>query len=437
MRCLGVLILALGMAAASEAPADPETSIVTTRIVGGSEATPYEFPWLVRLYMGASYQQNYGFCGGTLIASTWVLTAAHCAVDLNENTQLNIGVHKHSIYLGGDDSEDCAEVIPAVSVDCHSYYNQYSLNNDVCLIELEHAPKMGDDCATRPIELDDGLYWPGYTSPPVAEATVAGWGSAYYGGPQVASLQKVDVELYTFDQCSSYGFSVYGDGFFDPYPGMCCAGDYGTPMVDSCQGDSGGPLFVSLTDDDGETRHVLVGVVSWGIGDPACGDEDYPGVYARVAHYRNWISMRVSDAVFVGSEDDAECVNSSNDAWCQNKAASGDCSMDNVATNCQKACGLCDDTEDGDGDDGSDAECVNSNNDAWCQNKAASGDCSMDNVATNCQKECGLCDAADDSDDTSCEDSWAATRCSTRQQMGHCETMVIVQNNCAATCGLC
>jgi secreted trypsin-like serine protease len=307
MRSVGLAVMNLALVVvALEAPADPAETITTPRmlasglprIVGGTEATEYEFPWLVRLYYSNSNNDG-GFCGGTLIASTWVLTAAHC-ID-SPNDAMYIGVHKHSLFAGGDTSEDCAAVIPSKSVECHEDYSATSLYNDICLIELEYAPPMGNDCSTRPLELDDGLYWPGYTSPPIAEATVAGWGSPYYGGDQMETLQKVEIELYTFDQCNGYGFSVYGDSFFDPYPGMCCAGDYGTPLIDSCQGDSGGPLFVSLTDnDEGTQQHILVGVVSWGIGDPACGDEDYPGVYARVAYYRDWISERVPDAVFVG-----------------------------------------------------------------------------------------------------------------------------------------
>lgn len=57
---------------------------------------------------------------------------------------------------------------------------------------------------------------------------------------------------------------------------MICAGEKGK---DSCQGDSGGPMV--------DSAGKQVGVVSWGIG---CALAGYPGVYARVSTYADWIS---------------------------------------------------------------------------------------------------------------------------------------------------
>merc|ERR1712168_1406889 len=56
--------------------------------------------------------------------------------------------------------------------------------------------------------------------------------------------------------------------------------------TDSCQGDSGGPLTVV---EDG--KYVLVGVVSYG---PGCASK-YPGAYARVQNYLDWIKNIVKD----------------------------------------------------------------------------------------------------------------------------------------------
>lgn len=47
------------------------------RMVGGQEAVPHSWPWQVSL-SDAGYEVMGHFCGGALIASQWVLTAAHC-----------------------------------------------------------------------------------------------------------------------------------------------------------------------------------------------------------------------------------------------------------------------------------------------------------------------------------------------------------------------
>lgn len=52
------------------------------RIIGGVEATLGRWPWQVSLYYS-----NRHTCGGSIINSQWVVTAAHC-------------VHKYASSLG-------------------------------------------------------------------------------------------------------------------------------------------------------------------------------------------------------------------------------------------------------------------------------------------------------------------------------------------------
>lgn len=58
-----------------------------SRIVGGSAVSdPHQYPWMVGLLRGGDF-----YCGGALIASQWVLTAAHCIKENIRNVKVVVG----------------------------------------------------------------------------------------------------------------------------------------------------------------------------------------------------------------------------------------------------------------------------------------------------------------------------------------------------------
>lgn len=69
---------------------------------------------------------------------------------------------------------------------------------------------------------------------------------------------------------------------------MFCAGNKNSSLGDACQGDSGGPFSVNnpARATPSVTRHVLLGVVSWGDG---CGQYGKYGVYTRLTNFVDWI----------------------------------------------------------------------------------------------------------------------------------------------------
>merc|ERR1719402_316577 len=120
-------------------------------------------------------------------------------------------------------------------------------------------------------------------------ATVTGWGTLWKNqtgmGDWPDELREVDVKIISNEQCNKQY-----DGMFEPITDkmLCVAEENGNGGKDSCYGDSGGPLFVARNgvEVNGKKQYEQVGVVSFG---KLCALKEYPGVYARVTAYLDWI----------------------------------------------------------------------------------------------------------------------------------------------------
>lgn len=237
---------------------------VTPKIVGGVPVPITEAPWQVAVVGNGST-----LCGGSLIASDWVLTAAHCI-----GAATSITVYAGITELNSGSGANQFGVLQAVT---NPGYNQTSFANDLTLVQLDRPITPGPTMA--PIALptaEDSASWP----PAGSAATISGWGSDRFGGSSLNSLRQGVVQVLTNPgggECGQYGSTFNGSI-------SICAG---LPQggVDSCQGDSGGPLVVA-----GIAGPTLAGVTSVGND---CGQSAYPGIYTRVSAFLDWIRSYV------------------------------------------------------------------------------------------------------------------------------------------------
>ncbi|XP_043971515.1 transmembrane protease serine 6 isoform X2 [Gambusia affinis] len=240
----------------------------STRIVGGSDASQGEWPWQTSLQVRGTH-----ICGGALISSQWVVSAAHCFYDDSVYSPSVWTVYLGKLLLNRSSSIE--EVARVQQIHLHQYYDSESHDYDLALLKLDRPAYALLTGHARPACLPPATH----QLEPGLLCWVTGWGAQQEGGNANNVLQKVDVRLVSEEACvRSYGYLVT--------PRMLCAG-YRSGGKDACQGDSGGPLVCQ----EPSGRWFLAGVVSWGKG---CGRPDYYGVYTRITRLTDWIKQVIS-----------------------------------------------------------------------------------------------------------------------------------------------
>nr|AAL31705.1 coagulation factor-like protein 1 [Hyphantria cunea] len=251
------------------------------RVVGGDKAKLGDFPWMALL----GYKNRFGdidwLCGGSLISSHHVLTAAQCIH--NHENDLYI-VRLGELDLAREDEGATPYDVLIKQKVKHAGYNANAYTNDIGILILAEDVKFTD--LIRPICIPSNSE---FRSRSFEDYTplIAGWGKTAYNGPTATHLQVAQLPVISNNLCS-LAYTAYKEQTIDER--VLCAG-HNLGGKDACQGDSGGPLMQPIMiPTESKTYFFQIGIVTNG---KKCAEAGFPGIYSRITHFIPWIEEQV------------------------------------------------------------------------------------------------------------------------------------------------
>ncbi|XP_060530972.1 trypsin-2-like [Cylas formicarius] len=228
------------------------------RIIDGTPANITDFPYQVSIQFNGSHE-----CGGSIINPRYILTAAHCFVDLSPNIEVSVIAGTSTWATGGQKRT-------VVNTTFHDEYKPYGTVNDLAVLELDSPLTNTDGASSIPLASNTTSSQPGDLG------VLTGWGTTNASEMKASPvLQVVAIPIISNDKCQEH----YGTSVKDYNRIVCVLDPVGTK--DGCFGDSGGPLVVN---------GVQIGVFSFGRNCAA----GYPSVFGKVSAFRPFIDKVIA-----------------------------------------------------------------------------------------------------------------------------------------------
>uniref|UniRef100_A0A8C8S647 C3/C5 convertase n=1 Tax=Pelusios castaneus TaxID=367368 RepID=A0A8C8S647_9SAUR len=268
------------------------------RVYRGETAAEKQWPWQV--YVSITDKHMYG-AGASIIAPSWVLTAAHNVWD--EDAGRAMAPWQISVAAGQATAPKKGSLAVGQIIVHEEYKGLQDFNFDIALLKLSQplvfSDKIRPVCLPCSAETNSILDLPeagweercqyqdriltgygGDDEEREIRGTITGWGKTNKQQRE-KKLQQAEVVIQSRLRCqeSLKNFTT----------NMFCA--VGEKHQDACQGDSGGPFVVKW-----KQHWIQIGIVSHGSSDKCDGTS--LGVYTSVPQLMGWIKQKVTELGF-------------------------------------------------------------------------------------------------------------------------------------------
>ncbi|XP_025717029.1 neutrophil elastase-like [Callorhinus ursinus] len=218
---------------------------LASEIVGGRDARPHAWPFMVSLQRRGGH-----FCGATLVAPNFIMSAAHCVDGLNFRSVVAVlGAHD----LGQREPTRQTFAIQRVF---ENGFNPQILLNDIVILQLNGSATINRNVQVARLPAQNQGVGSG------VPCLAMGWGQLGTNRPLPRILQELNVTVVTT---------------------LCRRANVCTLVprrqAGICFGDSGGPLVCN---------GLVQGIDSFIRG--SCGSGFYPDAFAPVAQFADWIN---------------------------------------------------------------------------------------------------------------------------------------------------